>query len=106
MANILKANVWRQPILANTDILPAPLSTSAEVAIFRVTVALAAAARLAVVFSGQAVSEVIQLNSGVNLAADCLYAFDVPVTTGIPFNLRCSAVNQVVLLIVQELEVR
>jgi hypothetical protein len=105
MTPALRASIWRKGIKANENILPESLLPEYSASLFRVTASLQQAGKLACIFCDSVVSESCALNSGEDLVARGLYAFDIPVTGGLPLNLRCNIDNFVIVLSVLEIGV-
>ena len=100
---IEKANVHNTNKNADTDFLAAALSPSDPPCLFRIQVALTAAAKFRATITKAANTQKVDFNGGNNLSAAGLYQFDILVHDGDTINFQSDqAQNPVMVLRVQE----
>jgi len=98
-----KANVHNGNKLANADFLAAALTPSDYPVLFRVQVMLPAAGKFTAKISDGTNTLTSHFNGGANLAASCLYIFDLLVHDGDEINFQSDQNQNGHLLRVQEI---
>ena len=98
-----KANVHNGNKNANTDFLTTALSPSDYPVLFRVQVMLPSAGKFTAKIVKSAVTMTTHFNGGSNLAASCLYIFDLLVHSGDTVNFQSDQNQNGHLLRVQEI---
>jgi hypothetical protein len=86
----LKETLFNQSVTANTNIFASYLTPASPPCTFRIFTCFNTAGVLSVVKRVGATEVVMQLNSGISLSANCLYAFDIAVASGEEINFRYS----------------
>jgi len=102
---IPKANLHNTAILASTDILATALAPlyGRECSIFRVMVAMDAGGIFRATVTKATVMVTVGFNTGVSLASNSVYTFDLLVHSGDTVNFQYSANATLLLLRVQEI---
>lgn len=98
-----KANVHNGNINANLDFLAADITPSDYPVLFRIQIRLSAAANFSARIEVGASTLTCHFNGGSNLAASCLYIFDLLVHSGDKVNFRSDQNQNDFLLRVQEI---
>jgi len=83
------ASVFNTSVSADTDILAADISIEYD-GIVRIVCSFDTAGVLRAKLTRNGVTKTLNYNAGASLAANALYAFDLPVKKGDSFNLRYS----------------
>lgn len=99
---IEKASEQNTAELAATDILATALTPTYQASIFRVMVAMSAAGVFRVTVTKAGNTQTLELNRGVALAAESLYAFEHAVHAGDSINYQYSVNATLRVLRVQE----
>ena len=103
-AMVLRGEFFRKAVAVGETFLSKPLSPLCSPSTFRVTVAFREPAKLIAVYSDGVAAEEVYLNSGGDLVAKGVYAFDLPVTAGCVVNFMLSVATVVIIFSVTELE--
>jgi hypothetical protein len=89
-------------VLANTNLLAAPVSPQYAPSMLRLTLALSVATVVKVLLTRGAATVTMYLNESVPLVANSIYAFDMPWRANDIVNVQIEAAGNVLLLNVDE----
>lgn len=100
---LVKADVEGVEPGASTDILASNITPSFAPSLFRIMIAVDAVCAFSAVVTVDSTDYTIYFNTKTDLAADCVYMFDMLVHSGDSVNFQIDSAEGVILLRVQEI---